>query len=273
MLDFSVDNNRCTKCGLCAADCPARIINLAAGYPQIEPAVEESCYHCQHCLAICPVGAVSIFGLRPENSRSLAGNLPDALQMETLIKGRRSVRQYKPENLEPELIERLLAVAGHAPSGMNTRQIRFTVVDDRQTLAGLHDAMMSELSRKIRDNASGVVDYFVNYVRQWEEDRIDFLFRGAPHLLIVSAPQCSVSPLPDCLIALTYFELYAQSLGLGTVWDGLARYAINDLLPHFRSRFGIPDDHLMGNAMAFGRPAIQYARTVQYGMPDVHRVA
>ena len=74
------------------------------------------------------------------------------------------------------------------------------------------------------------------------------------------------------MIALSYFELFAQTLGVGTVWDGLAKWAINDLLPEFRTRLGIPDDHVIGYAMAFGKPAVQYARTVQYGPPQVHRV-
>ena len=77
MLNFVVDMQRCTRCGLCVADCPARIITLPDdGYPKIPREKEGSCYRCQHCLAICPPGAVSILGLKPTDSRPLAGNLP-----------------------------------------------------------------------------------------------------------------------------------------------------------------------------------------------------
>lgn len=274
MLEFTINKTSCTKCGQCAADCPARIINMQEGFPSIAADKEASCYRCQHCLAVCPIGAVSILGLRAQDSQLLAGNFPDAAAMEVLIKGRRSVRYYKDENLEPELLQRLLDVASHAPSGMNARQVQFTLVDDREKLSTLRDELMAGLSRKVRDGSFPEgMEYFANFVRLWEEKRIDFIFRGAPHFLVASAPQSIVTPTQDCLIALSYFELFANTLGVGTVWDGLAKWAINDILPEFRNRLGIPGDHVIGYAMAFGRPAVQYSRTVQYGAARIHRVA
>ena len=274
MLSFVIDEQKCTRCGLCAADCPAQIISMAAGgYPAIAPELEAACYRCQHCLAICPTAALSILGLQPENSLPLTGDYPAPEQMELLIKGRRSVRRYKEENLEPELLQKLLEVAWHAPTGKNSRQVRFTVVDDRAKLARLRDEVMVGLGRLVRENALPEgLGFFADFVRLWEEKGIDTLFRGAPHLLVASAPQSVVSPLPDCLIALSYFELYAQANGVGTVWDGLAKWAINDLVPETRKALGIPDDHVIGYAMAFGRPAVHYARTVQHGPALISRV-
>jgi nitroreductase/NAD-dependent dihydropyrimidine dehydrogenase PreA subunit len=274
MLEFSINHETCTKCSQCAADCPARIINLEGGYPSIAAEQEASCYRCQHCLAVCPVGALSILGRRPQQSLPLAGALPAPKQMEALIKGRRSVRRYREENLDPALLQQLLDVACHAPSGMNARQVLFTVVDDRIKLAALRDELMTELSRLAREEAFPEgAEFFSFFVRQWEEERIDFLFRGAPHLLIVSAPRSVVTPVQDCLIALSYFELYARALGVGAVWDGLAKGAINDLLPEFKTRLGIPEDHVVGYAMAFGKPAVHYARTTQLGPAQVNFVS
>jgi len=274
MLEFVIDKALCTRCAQCAADCPARIITMTGGFPAIAPESEASCYRCQHCLAVCPTGAVSILGRRPEDSMPLAGAFPEPLQMETLVKGRRSVRRYREENLQPELLLRLLEVACHAPSGMNFRQVRFTLVDDRAKLGLLRDEMMAGLSRKLREGSLPAgVEFLADFIPQWEEQGIDFLFRGAPHLLVASAPQSVVTPVQDCLIALSYFDLFAQSLGVGTVWDGLAKCVIDDVLPEFRGRLGIPGDHLIGYAMAFGRPAVQYARSTQQGPPLIHRVA
>lgn len=273
MLDFKINKTICTKCGNCAADCPAMIISMDAGFPAVSPENEARCYRCQHCFAVCPTGAVSILGLRPEDSQSLSGNMPDAGQMETFIKGRRAVRRYKEENLEPELLQRLLDVACHAPSGMNARQVRFTLVDDRNKLIRLRNELMADLSLKIRDESFPAgMEYFANFVRMWEEEQIDVLFRGAPHFMVASAPKNIATPVQDCLIALSYFDLFANTLGVGTVWDGLAKLAINDLLPEYRSRLGIPEDHVIGYAMAFGRPAVQYARTTQHGPAQIYLV-
>lgn len=274
MLAFTVDEQKCTRCGLCAADCPARIIvQPGDDLPTIAPEREAACYRCQHCLAICPTGAVSILGLRPEESRPLAGNYPAPGALATLIKGRRSVRSYLDENLDPALLQRLLEVAWHAPTGVNARQVRFTVVDDRQKLAALRGEVMAGLARLVRENALPErFAYFANFVALWEEKVIDTLFRGAPHLLVTSVPQSAPTPQADGLIALAYFELFAQANGVGTVWDGLARYAIDELLPETRRTLGIPDDHLIGYVMAFGKPAVSYARTVQHRPAIIHRL-
>lgn len=112
MLNFSIDTQKCTKCGLCAADCPVFIIDMENGYPTIAADKESSCYKCQHCFAICPTGALSLLGLNPTDSQSLtAGNFSDPDKFEMLIKGRRTVRRYKDENLDPALFQRLLDVA------------------------------------------------------------------------------------------------------------------------------------------------------------------
>lgn len=273
MLDFHVNQQTCTRCGACVADCPARIIAMTTGFPDIAPDKEAACYKCQHCLAICPTGAVSILGLDPDNSQSLAGRACDPGQLETLIKGRRSVRRYKDENLDPALLQHLLDVAWHAPTGVNSRQVRFTVVDDRLKLARLREDVMTGLGRLARNNALPEnLGFFANLVRLWEEKGVDTLFRHAPHLLVASAPQALPTPSPDCLIAMTYFELFAQANGVGTVWDGLAKWAISDLVPETRKTLGIPDDHLIGYAMAFGKPAMRYARTVQHGPAIIHRI-
>lgn len=273
MVSFEVDKQRCTTCGSCVADCPAMIIAMENGYPAIAPEKEASCYKCQHCLAICPTGAVSILGLKPIASSPLSGGYPDPAKLETLIKGRRSIRRYKNENLDPELLQRLLEVAWHAPTGMNTRQVRFTVVDDKDKMAALREEVMAGLTRLVRNNALPEgMQFYADFITMWEKNKFDVIFRGAPHLLIASVPKRVASPMPDCLIALSYFELFAQANGVGTVWNGLAKWAINDLLPETRVRLGIPDDHLIGYVMAFGKPAVHFARTVQHGPAIIHRV-
>lgn len=274
MLDFVVNQQLCTKCGQCVADCPAMIIAMEGGdTPFIAPEKEATCYKCQHCLAVCPTGAVSILGLKPTGSRPLAGGYPDPDKLETLIKGRRSVRRYKDENLDPALLQRLLEVAWHAPTGVNSRQVRFTVVDDKEKMSALRNEVMAGLIGLVKDNALPEgMSFYADLILKWEENKFDVIFRGAPHLLIASAPRSVPTPMPDCLIALSYFELFAQANGVGTVWNGLAKVAINDLLPGIRQRLGIPDDHLIGFVMAFGKPAVHFARTVQHRPAIIHLV-
>lgn len=272
MLRFEVTENRCVKCGLCAKDCPVSIIKMkSGGYPMIPAEKEQECIKCQHCLAVCPTGALSIIGRKPEQSLLLKGRLPDPQQLEALMKGRRSVRSYKDENLEPELLQHLLDVAWHAPTGHNDRQVRFTVIDDKQALAAFRDEAYTGLAQLISSgNLPHEKAFFADYVNLWQKMKVDVLFRGAPHLVIASAPQSCISPLPDCLIALSYFELFSQTQGIGTVWNGLVKLTI-DLVPDLRERLQIPQDHLFGYAMGFGKPAVHYPRTIESGPANVVR--
>lgn len=54
------------------------------------------------------------------------------------------------------------------------------------------------------------------------------------------------------------------------------RYSLNrvisDLMPEFRTRPGIPEEHLIGYSMVFGKPAVHYARTAQRGPASIHHM-
>ena len=273
-IQFEVAKEKCSGCGRCIADCPAHILELTDGHPSLASEREASCYQCQHCFAVCPSGAISILGLRPEDSVPLAGCGPDPSQLETLIKGRRSVRHYQEENLDPALIQLLLETAWQAPTGRNDRQVRFTVVDDRAKLARLRTEVVAGIRKLVRDGAlPEAMSRFGEIARLWEEEGVDVLFRGAPHLLIASALAEVVTPMPDCLIALTTFDLLAQAHGVGTLWDGLATWAIQKLVPESLQTLGIPADHVFGYVLLFGKPAVRYARTVQHRSALIQRMA
>jgi nitroreductase/NAD-dependent dihydropyrimidine dehydrogenase PreA subunit len=273
MLDFHVNNKTCTSCGLCVVDCPAAIIKLDGNMPVIAAEDEVKCYQCQHCLAVCPTGAVSILGVDPAATTSLAGKFPLPDAMEALIKGRRTVRFYKDEDLDPALIDRLLDVTGHAPTGKNARQVRLTVIDTRKAMHLFRAKMMAALRKAV--DAGRILPEraaFSYIVERWESAGLDIVFRGAPHLLVASAPRTCPTPEADCFIALSYFELMAQSLGLGTVWAGLVTWAINGIAPELRGDLRIPGDHVLVYAMMFGRPAVKYQRTVQRKPAVIDRI-
>jgi nitroreductase/NAD-dependent dihydropyrimidine dehydrogenase PreA subunit len=273
MLQFEVDAELCAACGLCADDCPTKIINMETGQPAIAPEREENCLRCQHCMAVCPSGAISIMGVRPEQMQPVPERFPDLPALETLIRGRRSVRHYKDENVDPVVLAHLLEVAWQAPTGKNDRQVQLTVVDDREKMAALRAKVMRGIGSLAEKNAMPEkLAFFANFARKWEEHGTDIIFRGAPHLLIATAPASCATPTADCLIALSTFDLFAQAHGLGTAWVGYGNWAIDVLVPEVKQELGIPADHVFGYCMIFGMPAVQYARTVLHKNALIHRV-
>jgi nitroreductase/NAD-dependent dihydropyrimidine dehydrogenase PreA subunit len=271
MIEFRIDEERCIQCGECAEDCPAGVISME-DYPTITN--EEGCYRCQHCLAVCPTGAVSILGRNPDESIELTGNMPDASRLETLIKGRRSVRRYSDRELDQTLIDELLDIAWHAPTGVNAQSVLFTVVRERSAMDRLRAEVMEQLA-KLKNEGSLPPGFAGQYlggaVKAWQKDGTDIIFRGAPHLLVTSAPKDAPCPVQDTHIALTTFQMIAHARGIGTVWDGMFMMALA-VIPSLSARVGIPENHIVGYAMVFGEPAVEYHRTVQRGPARVNIV-
>jgi len=129
----------------------------------------------------------------------------------------------------------------------------------QEVMAGLATL---KLERRLPEGFVG--RYLGAAVKGWQEEGRDIIFRGAPHLLVSSAPKTAPCPVQDTHIALTTFQLLAHARGVGTLWDGLFMMALA-LLPELSGRLGIPADHHVGYAMLFGEPAVEYHRTVQRG--------
>ncbi|UZP66706.1 nitroreductase family protein [Desulfovibrio mangrovi] len=263
MIQFTVNEEACVRCGECVRDCPMGVIAMRDEIPSVAPDKESMCIRCQHCLAVCPTAALSILGKNPEDSLPLKGNMPTADQMETLLRGRRSVRHYKQENVDKAVLDRLLTVARTAPTGKNSLNLHFLLVDDKDVM----QAIRTDVYDGIRERMAGEglpegMEFFGTAAKLWGRG-VDLVFRGAPHMLWVTAPKNSPSPEADPHIALSYFELMAAALGLGTVWCGFGKWVFTKVLPHMKAKLGVPENHTDGYVMMFGTPDIRYYRTVQ----------
>lgn len=271
-LQFTIITERCIQCGACVDDCPFHIIEMAPDYPALIPNRVHHCIRCQHCLAVCPTGALSILGFKPEDSLPLPESLPNAQQITALIKGRRSMRRFQPEPLEPGVIEEMIATVANGPTGKNNRQCLFTVIEDPATMAVFRSETLEGLRRAVAaKRLSESLGYFRHVVSAWDQGR-DIIFRDAPHLLMVSVPSSITTPDADSIIAMSYFELLAASMGIGTLWNAMIRWALSTIDVDLYRRLGIPDDHVKGYALLFGRPAVQYHRTVQRDQAMINRV-
>ena len=262
---FRVDQDKCIRCGECVNDCPVNILVIGESVPFVAEGRSGDCIGCQHCLAICPEGAVSVLGLEPGDSLQLDPNeLPAYGQIERVLRGRRSVRRYLEEDVSPELVHTLLRTAFHAPSGRNDRRLSYSVIDKQEVMNRFREQAYTGLSELVKlGSLPAGYEFFVDIVNGWAMYQVDTLFRWAPHLVVATVPDDSASPEADGIISLSYFEIAAHSAGLGTLWNGLVKMAIT-LLPELQIPLKIPENHLVTFTMTFGKPEMRYARTVQY---------
>jgi nitroreductase len=167
----------------------------------------------------------------------------------------------------------LLETVAHAPTAINSRGVHFSVIDDMEVMEALRRNVYAKMEVIYNnDGFPANMDMLAQYIARALESNTDTIFRGAPHLLIASSPEDGPSPAVDCHIALTYFELLAASMGLGTVWAGLARWGLTTFMPETLTAMGIPESHIIGYMMAFGKPEVTYHRTVQRTGNPINRI-
>jgi len=257
-LKLRIDEAKCLRCGACAEDCPAKCLAMdpASGVPVVVESAAERCLHCQHCLAVCPAGALSIFGRDPD-AAEVNEKLPVPGELLNLIRCRRSFRRYRQENLPAETMEKLLDMLAWVPTGVNDHRLRFSVIDDLAAMERFRRSAGEKVLAAIATN-DPACQRFVRY-----RERIlagdDVIFRGAPHLIVASSPADAPCAATDPVIALSYFELYAQSLGVGTVWAGIVTWILQ-AIPALRAELGIGEDETVGYAMLFGPTDLKYPR-------------
>ena len=270
---FKVDKDQCIRCGRCINTCAGMVLRFGKdGYPEMKPFERfgwKGCWKCQHCLAVCPQAAISIFGKDPSDSLE---PVPEQMgeYMESLVSNRRSCRRYLKKNVDPAILDRILRVMNNAPTGGNAMGVEYTIIDDMDRVKEIwnkaYPVMEEKASKHIHTHSFS--DFFYKKMKESEGSirKDDLLFCGAPHLFIAHS-KCSgkwgEDAKADCIIATAYFELLCNAFGLGTIIMSYAAEVLNELAPEARKMLNIPADHYTGLIVGFGYPEIRYARGVQ----------
>ena len=114
--------------------------------------------------------------------------------LKEIINSRRSVRKYKPEAIDHEMLEDILKYSLMGPSYGNARPVQFIVVEDKDTLSTL----------------SKIETFGTKYIAD------------VPAVIVVCADrEISQTWVEECSIAASYLQLLAQEAGLNTSWVNL----------------------------------------------------
>jgi nitroreductase/NAD-dependent dihydropyrimidine dehydrogenase PreA subunit len=260
---IKVDEKKCKKDGICVRECPFGLIRLstAGGFPEMILGGEDICTLCGHCVTVCPHAALDHERVRFEFTSPIQGNLTvDEAQAVQFLRSRRSVRVFETRPVEKERVIQLIEAARYAPTAGNRQTVHWLVHTGPTMLNEIAADTVEWMREALRNSPSlaKASPYLPNVVSAWDSGRNSILW-NAPVLIVASARKEAAFGLIDVTIALSYLDLLAPTMGLGTCWAGLFQGALL-ASPSLREKTGIPSNHSHHYPMMLGYPAIRHHR-------------
>lgn len=273
-MNFVVDNNKCVGCGKCVKDCVSFAITMKEGLPCKANFADKLCINCGHCQAICPNQAISLNSSsidKPSiSTETFDPSFSDKLEL--LLQSRRSCRQFKHENLPKETISRLLDVINYSPTGVNSRALQISVIDDVVVFDKIRNNVNTLLLEKIKNKTLPKEFNELRLMKPALEKGADIIFRNAPHMITIAVRKDAPCADIDGIIALSQFEMLAQALGVGTLWCGFAFNAFEHFASEYAHIFNFSEDYKIVYCMLFGKPEVSYPRIPERTPYTIKRV-
>jgi nitroreductase/Pyruvate/2-oxoacid:ferredoxin oxidoreductase delta subunit len=257
MTLISIDEETCTKCGLCAVPCQL-IYHKEGKYPRQLPHTDEYCMRCGHCVGLCPTGALRHAEMPPEETPPIDPSLAVSFEQCTqLVKSRRSIREYRDESVPSAEIERIIEAARYAPTGHNFQEVDWVVINDRNKVRQIASIGADWLKYIAGENPE-MAELFKGAIEESNRGR-DMFLQGAPAVILVCAGKGNKIAATDCVIALSYFDLLANTAGMGCCWAGFMMMAAATFPPMMEA-LDLPKDMAPYGAMMVGYPQYRYTR-------------
>ncbi|MBS4536323.1 nitroreductase family protein [Clostridium sp. D2Q-14] len=258
---ITLNEEKCIKCKLCIKACPVNVLRMGENGP--EEIANTNCIACGHCVAICPNAAIDN-KKTPLSQQIELKDFPklNQQQAEYFLRSRRSIRNYKDESVSREKLTKLIDIARLAPTASNSQGISFVVVQNKQLLEKTVEIsiQMIEVSPLRHLVEKAIVSY--------RKEGMDSIFRGAPNLIIAISNKDFKYGRDNAVSCLTYLELYAPSLGLGSCWAGIFEHCASIDDSPMLKLFNIPEEKKVVGAVMIGYPKYTFKRLVDKNSLD-----
>ena len=162
------------------------------------------------------------------------------------IARRRSIRKFKAQQIPQELISEILKAAMLAPSAHNEQSCFFTVIQNRE--------LIKELNQASKDAAR---NFHIDDIRKIAEHPTLDIFYGAPTVIIISGKPSALLNEINCAAATMNLLIAAESLDIGSCWNGIAGILFHQEPKKYASLFKLPDGYQPHYAIALGYKDMQ----------------
>ncbi len=275
MGKMEIDSGKCISCQECVAVCPSIFISEGE---KIRIVDEEYCTLCGHCLAVCQVEAIEHEDLDRKQFVEAPGEgsiSPGTLY--SFLRSRRSVRVFSGKNVSREELEKLIDIARYAPTGHNSQNFEFLVIQQKEIIRHLGQntaIFFGNLYKMLSAPSVHLPPWLKSHMRgfrlNWEYYQAgrDRIFRDAPALIIIHAPAENVSSAQNCHLAMAHIMLQAHAMGLGTCIIGYFLTAA-ERDPSIIRELDIPQGNKIFTCCTVGYPLLKFRKLVQRKPPVV----
>lgn len=164
------------------------------------------------------------------------------------LRNRRSVREYRDEVIEPDIIDKLKEAVLLSPSSRNLEPWRFLFVTDKNII---------QLLSRSKPVGAG------------------FVKEAALAVVVCADQNISDVWIEDCSIASIILQFAGQSVGLGSCWVQIRGREYDSKLSseeYLRSIFKLPENIRVESIIAFGWPVRNSRGRVSGKIPDYGKI-
>ena len=166
---------------------------------------------------------------------------------------RRSTRNYKPDPVEQEKLDKILEAGRQAPSGGNNQTSHFFVIRNREVLDKLIEMTEKAFSgMEITENTYASMKHSIAASKK---DGYVFCY-NAPVLIVVANRKNYGNNIADCACAIENMMVAANALDLGSCWINQLKWLNEETeIVEYLRGFGMKEDERVYGAVIIGYPA------------------
>lgn len=165
------------------------------------------------------------------------------------IYNRRAVRDYLPQKIEKDVINKLLDATVHAPTAMHEEPWSFVIIQNQGILNHLSDDTKELVLNEAKNSDSPHAKHSLDLI-----NKKDFhVFYNASTLIVICSKFQGQFVVADCWLAAENLMLAACAMGLASCVIGFSVSALNTL--KWKATLGIPAEMTVIAPIIVGVPA------------------